>query len=227
MRAQIELRERILAGDFKPGTRLMEVALAEELDISRTPVRDAMARLAEEGLLERVRTGGYRVRSFALADVADAIELRGLMEGATARLAAERGITPEIAARFAEALAALDAVFEADRFDFEAYSSGNTAFHETLWHAADSEVFTRETARVASLPFASPSAFTPDKSALPAFERSLVIAHDQHHRIVEAIKAGEGMRAEALAREHARIAKRNLDYMVDRGTGAALSLVAT
>lgn len=227
MRAQIELRERILAGDFRPGERLLEVALAEELDISRTPIRDAMARLAEEGLLERVQTGGYRVRSFALRDVADAIELRGLIEGAAARLAAERGIDAAIGKRFADALGALDAVFEADRFDFDFYSRGNMAFHETLWNASGSEVFAREAARIASLPFASPSAFSPDKSALPAFERSLVIAHDQHHRIVEAIKAGEGTRAEALAREHARIAKKNLDYVAKRENGTGLSLVAT
>jgi len=94
LRARIEVRERILRGDLPGGTRLFEVALAEDLGISRTPVREAMSRLVEEGLLERVRGGGFTVRRFALADVIDTIELRGVLEGTAARLGAERGLAP-------------------------------------------------------------------------------------------------------------------------------------
>ncbi len=63
LRAVIELRQRILSGELAGGTRLLEVAMAEELEISRTPVREAMSRLAEEGLLERSKGGGFLVRS--------------------------------------------------------------------------------------------------------------------------------------------------------------------
>ena len=55
--------------------------LAKEFSISRTPIREALSRLAEEGLLERARGGGFVVRSFAIADVLDMIELRGVLEG--------------------------------------------------------------------------------------------------------------------------------------------------
>lgn len=81
LRAQIALRQRILNGDYPGGTRLYEVSLAEELAVSRTPVREALSRLAEEGLLVRTRSGGFVVRSFAVADVLDMIELRGVLEG--------------------------------------------------------------------------------------------------------------------------------------------------
>ena len=67
--------------------------LAKEFSISRTPIREALSRLAEEGLLERARGGGFVVRSFAIADVLDMIELRGVLEGTAARLAAERGVS--------------------------------------------------------------------------------------------------------------------------------------
>ena len=68
MRALTELRQRILSGELQGGARLLEVPLAEMLQISRTPVREAMSRLAEEGLLDRVRSGGFVVRSFGFAD---------------------------------------------------------------------------------------------------------------------------------------------------------------
>jgi GntR family transcriptional regulator of vanillate catabolism len=227
MRAQIELRERVLSGRAAPGSRLMEVALANEFGISRTPVREAMARLAEEGLLERVRSGGFRVRRFTFEDVVDAIEVRGVLEGTAARRAAERGLSDEGLAPIRAVLARLDAVFAGGNpQDLARYAEGNSEFHTLLWGLAGSEVIRQEVARVSALPFASPSAFTPDKVHIDEFHRSLVVAHQQHHGIVEAIAAREGTRAEALAREHARSARRNLEYLRNDGAGnAGLSFV--
>ena len=62
-RAAADLRQWIISGEVAGGSRLREIAVAEKLNISRTPVREAMARLAEEGLLERVGTGGFVVRA--------------------------------------------------------------------------------------------------------------------------------------------------------------------
>lgn len=215
-RTVIELRKKILAGDLPGGTRLFEVPLAEELEISRTPLRDAMSRLAEEGLLERAKSGGFVVRQFTFSDVIDAIELRGVMEGTAARLAAERGVKPEAMARIQATLNDLDASFGAapGEVDFEAYSELNARFHSELAGLAGSKIVTHEVERAARLPFASPSAFTPDRADIEAFRRSLNIAHVQHRAIVEAIAAREGTRAEALAREHARIARRNMEYVL-------------
>ncbi|QKV17291.1 GntR family transcriptional regulator [Oricola thermophila] len=215
-RTVIELRKKILGGELKGGTRLYEVPLSEELEISRTPLRDAMSRLAEEGLLERGKSGGFIVRQFSYADVVDAIELRGMLEGMAARLAAERGVTPEKLARMEEIVASLDDCFGAVPGDveFESYSEFNAQFHEALAGLAGSEIVRREIERACRLPFASPSAFSPDKAHLSAFRRSLNVAHDQHRAIVEAIAAREGFRAETVAREHARQARRNLEYIL-------------
>ena len=64
------------------------------------------------------------------------------------------------------------------------------------------------------LPFASPSAFLPDKGDIAAFRRSLHVAQAQHRAIVDAIAAREGSRAEHVAREHARTARYNLEYIL-------------
>src|SRR5712671_514302 len=80
----------LLRGDFQPGERVSELPLVARLGVSRTPIRLALDRLANEGLLEIAPTGGFVVRAFTLTDVYDTIEMRGVLEGAAARLAAER-----------------------------------------------------------------------------------------------------------------------------------------
>lgn len=215
-RAVIELRKRILGGELPGGMRLFEVPMAEQLQISRTPVREAMSRLAEEGLLDRARNGGFVVRSFSYADVIDAIELRGVLEGTAARLAAERGVAPEVLARIGAIVGRLDQCFgnRPGEVDFEAYAERNAAFHRELAGLSGSDIVRREAERMTRLPFASPSAFLPDRADIEAFRRSLNTAQDQHRAIVAAIAAREGTRAEMIAREHARIARRNLEYVM-------------
>src|SRR5215831_18515207 len=94
-RLVLALREQILHGEFSPGERLTEIGLASRLKASRTPIRLALERLANEGLLDPIPSGGFRLRSFSLSDIQDAIEIRGVLEGTAARFAAERLATPE------------------------------------------------------------------------------------------------------------------------------------
>ncbi len=215
-RAQVMLRERILSGDLPAGARLFEVAMAEAMEISRTPVREAMARLAEEGLLERVRGGGFVVRSFSFRDAIDAIELRGVLEGTAARLAAERGVAEERMEAIRGTLLRLDDCFgdALEDMNFEAYASLNEEFHRQLRALSGSAVIEREIERVARLPFASPSSFLADRTREKLFRQSLIPAQAQHHTLVAAIAAGEGTRAEFIAREHARAARRNLEQIL-------------
>lgn len=215
-RALIELRNRILSGEYPGGTRLFEVTLAEALQISRTPVREVMSRLAEEGLLERLTNGGFAVRSFTYADALDAIELRGVLEGTAARFAAERGISNEGLQRLRMLLERLDACFgpASDDIDLDGYSDLNALFHRTMTELSGSPVIQREVDRATRLPFASPSAFLFGRAQIAVFRQSLRIAQDQHRSMVAAIENREGARAEHLAREHARIARKNLEYAV-------------
>jgi GntR family transcriptional regulator of vanillate catabolism len=213
-KALLGLRQRILSGAIPGGTRLFEVALAEELEISRTPIRAALSRLAEEGLLERGRGGGFVVRSFALADVVDTIDLRGVLEGTAARYAAERGVSPEDLSNAWAILREIDRVFADQAIDMEAYSSLNTEFHNQLAQMSQSATLQRELARITALPFASPSAFLEDHDRIETLQRTLISAQAQHVAILEAIAGRESGRAEALAREHARAARRNVEFLL-------------
>ena len=90
VKVQLKLREMIFAGELVAGARITELAMVERLGVSRTPIRAALMRLEQEGLLQHYPSGGYAVRTFSETDVADAIELRGMVEGLAVRLAAER-----------------------------------------------------------------------------------------------------------------------------------------
>lgn len=214
-RALLDLRSLILEGAFAASERLPETQLAERLGISRTPLRQAMDRLVDEGLLERAETGGCRVASFSVADVIDSIELRGVMEGTAARLAAERGAVPAILDAMRATVAALDdAVWGEATIDFDSYVRENARFHGLLARAAGSAVIEREVDRVVRLPLASPSAFLQGQEFIADFRASLRRAQRQHRHMLEAIVNREGARAEALAREHARLARENLEFVL-------------
>lgn len=210
--ALMRLREMVLDGTLPTGGRLFEISLAERIGISRTPIREALSRLEGEGLLERAPSGGYLVRTFTFEDVHDAIELRGVLEGTSARLAAERGVEPSQLREIKQVVAALDPITsrKANDRDVARYQELNFEFHQLLSGLSGSEIIRRELERAKLLPFASPNAFLGDQT----FRQSMAGAQAQHRAIVEAIEMREGARAEALAREHARMARRNLDYVM-------------
>src|SRR5206468_3664100 len=229
LRALLRLRELILDGEFEAGARMSELPLVERLGVSRTPLRLALATLEHEGLLELLPGGGYAVRRFTRADVDDAIELRGVLEGTAARFAAERGVSREQLAAMRTCNEQMEpVVHQADYASFVRYVDLNERFHALLLEAAGSAVLGRALAGVVSLPFASPSAFVLAQAELPESREVLVVAHNQHLGIVEAIKRRQGARAEAIGREHARLASRNLDIVLanrdalDRMPGGSL-----
>ena len=213
VKAQLKLREMILAGELPGGARIAELAIVERLGVSRTPIRAALMRLEQEGLLDALPNGGYAVRTFSERDVSDAIELRGTVEGLAARLAAERGVAE---AMLDEARACLDEVDEVlcrpalDDASFTRYVQLNQRFHNLLSEMAGSTVLARELERVVNLPFASPSGFVGVQADAPRARDMLIVAQDQHRQVIDAIGRREGARAEAIMREHSRIAQRNL-----------------
>lgn len=213
VRTQVRLREMIVGGELKPGTRIAELALVERLGASRTPIRMALVRLQEEGLLAPLPGGGFTVKDFSESDIHDAIELRGTMEGMAARLAAERGVPVALLARARDCIDRIDELLAAPQLTparFAAYVEHNARFHGLLADMPGSPLVRRQIERVAALPFASPNGFVMADSLGPLARDRLLLAHDQHRALVDAIERREGARAEALAREHARNAQRNL-----------------
>ncbi|MBE0412817.1 GntR family transcriptional regulator [Yoonia sp.] len=215
-RALVGLRDRILVGDLVQGDRVSEVALSEELGISRTPLREAMRELVDQGLLERLPNGGCRVSSLTKRDVQDFIALRGLMEGAVFRIAAERGITKEKRESCESVISEIDIALgeSVAHIDFDRYVALNAKLHQKLAALCDSTVMVAELARISKRPMAGPSAFLSDQALAPKTLQSLYVAQYQHKAILNAIANREGARAESLAREHARLAHRNLEFFL-------------
>lgn len=212
VRALMSIRELILEGVLPPGKRISELSVASRTGISRTPIRAALQRLAEEGLVETIPSGGFAVSSFSQQDVFDAIEIRGVLEGLAARLAAERGSV----ARFGplqNCLAELDQLVElavATEDGFSGYVAANARLHALIVDLAESAVLKRQIERASALPFASPSGFVMAQAVMPESRRILLVAQDQHRCVVEAIVSRQSARAEAIMQEHARLAGRNL-----------------
>jgi len=209
-RALFSLRESLIRGEFAPGERMAELPLVARLGVSRTPIRLALERLAHMGLLDINAGGGFTVRGYTASEALDAIEVRGVLEGTAARLAAERlADTNEIATlrSLGERMEGLERL---TLDSFGDYMDLNEAFHSTIIELARSAMLRRAIEHAVSLPFASPSAMVFPTYGLAHADSVLALAKEHHRGIVEAITRRQGTRAEYLAREHAFIGRRIL-----------------
>jgi GntR family transcriptional regulator of vanillate catabolism len=131
-----------------------------------------------------------------------------MMEGMAVRLAAERGVNAAILTDTKKCLVHFDRLLEKTDFDsedFERYFDLNGYFHNQLLVLAESFVIEHLQRRIAVLPFASPNAFVMAQSEIGNAWKVFFVAQEQHKGMIEAIENREGARAEALAREHARL----------------------
>jgi GntR family transcriptional regulator, vanillate catabolism transcriptional regulator len=212
--AIVRIREMILRAELAPGQRVAEAPLAERLGVSRTPVRQALPLLAQEGLLLEHETRGYVVREFTAADIIDAIDLRAVLEGLMVRRVAEAGASKALLRELRVCLADGDAILSkrrVDESDEGAYAEMNERFHRALLKEADSALLAEALERNNRIPFAAPQALAFDKDNLDQMYDMLKYAHRQHHDIVESLERGHGARAEALMREHANTPKQSIN----------------
>jgi len=222
-RALVSLREMVLRGEFKAGERIFEVPIAERLGVSRTPIRLALECLAQEGLLEPAGlAGGFTVREFTIRDIWDAIEARGVLEGAAARLATERLVDLRELDRIREINDELDRISEpytrgsgttATSDVMIAYADFNVAFHSALVDLAKSPMLRWAVDRINLIPFATPGAVI-----MPQAAEGFTIGQEQHRTILDALGNKEGARVEMLVREHARFARRNLELALQHAS---------
>ncbi len=221
--ALYHLRSQIVSGELIGGTKLRASHLSETMGISRTPISEALIKLEAEGLLIKDKSG-YTVRSFALNDVFDAIDLRGLLEGAAVQRAAQIGISDTALTDLETLLADIDSVIESG--SVADYDQLNIALHKQLTSLCESEILIAEVNRSYRFPFASPSAFPTRNSDNKRFLASLYVGQAQHRQLVSAIANREGSRAFAIAVEHARLAHANVHAAVSaRESSPQLALV--
>ncbi|WP_171211236.1 GntR family transcriptional regulator [Ruegeria sp. HKCCA5426] len=189
------LLDEIRAGALLPGDRLREIELSERLGVSRTPVREAIRQLEADGLVTHVPRLGATVRSLDYAEVMELYEMRAVLEGTAARLAARAASDIELDEldvlndRLAEAGTGPDAV------------RINKIFHATLLDAAKNRFLTKSTLSLQkALLILGPSQLLDSERAASAVA--------EHRRIMVALKARDGAAAESEMRAHIQAAQR-------------------
>nr|WP_276314155.1 FCD domain-containing protein [Halomonas antri] len=151
------------------------------------------------------------VREFTEADVLCAVEVRGVLEGLAARRLAEQGLSPALDAKlevWIQKGRELLAKGYLEERDVDVWSELNRHFHETIVGSSGSPVIGDAIARNNHLPFAAADSIVIDSEALDREYRKLQLAQVQHELVVQALRHGEGARAEMLMREHAFIGLR-------------------
>ena len=190
------LRAGLHSGVFRSGSRLREEDVAQALKVSRTPVRDAFARLAAKRLVEPSGRRGLTFRTLDTAEILELYALREILEGACARLAARQASDAEI-----ETLAELASGFLAAADDPREQAHLNRLFHEAIFRAARNRHLDMALSEMQdAIALLGPTTF--------GVEGRTSTAIAEHARIVDAITRRDADGAERAAREHIREALR-------------------
>ncbi len=205
-RATETLRDLILRGTFPVEEKLPEIKVAELLGVSRTPARLAMAVLEQDGLLVRLPRRGFRVKSFSLDEVVEAIEVRGEVEAISARIVAERGLHADHRARLEGCIGRAEIILRSGTFEAEQrrdWCQMNLDFHDMLVRACGMRPLWSAYRQVNLVPLASPRDTMFNVARPELTRRQLEAAHSDHAHILDAIVTRQSTRAAALVREHA------------------------
>lgn len=189
------IKTRIHRGGFAAGQRLIEVDLAEEFSVGRGRIREVFKTLVGEGYLEFIKNRGVYVRRYSRAEILDMGRVREVIEGLSARLAAEGELTPENRALIRDHQNRLDDAEHAN--DVDRFTGENFEYHATICRIAGNRHVELSLARV-RLPLYRlqlPLSFASD---------SMANSNRDHQVITSAILAGKPDAAEAAMRAHVR-----------------------
>ena len=203
-RVVMELRQAILSGRLKPGERLIEGHLADELGVSRNPVREAIRVLASEGLIEVTARRGAAVATMTEQEARETIEVRALLEGQNARLAARRH-DGQIIKRIEAVLTKGTAAVASKRFDqlFDL----NQRFHSELAAAGQNTVLGDLLQKLRERTAMLFAPMDPSRQAR---------SWEEHAAILRAIIQGDERTAATLAAEH--VMRAGMDFLVGLNT---------
>jgi GntR family transcriptional regulator of vanillate catabolism len=154
---------------------------------------------------------GFTASEFSLSDIWDAIETRGILEGAAARLAAERLENSAQLEPLRQLRRGMQEILMTEPCNLIGYLDLNEAFHLAILDLANSKILRRAIDQVYKLPFAAPSSRMLLTRTLAMSKEIMPVGEEHHRALVDAIEHREGARAEGLAREHARLTRRHLE----------------
>lgn len=194
------LREAISTGVLKPGERLMEIQLAEELGVSRTPVREAIRKLELEGFVVMVPRRGTYVADFSIRDINEVFEVRSALEILAAGLAAER-ITEDELEQMERLLVQMGEQIE--HGDIDTIVDIDSQFHDILYRASRND-------RLVGIINNLREQLTRLRAVSMQHPGRLKIMIEEHSRLVEAIAQRDSQLAQKLASDHLENAEQTL-----------------
>ncbi len=186
------IKEQILTLGYKPGEHINDSQVARVLNISRTPVREALYRLENEGLLQNEARRGWRVYSLSLDDIHEIFDIKESIEGMIARRAAAC-TDPALRAQLQRALEDMERACAAD--DPNAWLRADIAIHEVLFKMAHNERARRVIVNLNDH-------WHRVRIGFVAMRGRMVDSTREHAAFIDAILAGDGERAEELMRAH-------------------------
>jgi DNA-binding GntR family transcriptional regulator len=204
------IRAAIRDGSLAPGLRLTEVELAARFGVSRTPVRQALARLEAEGLLTHAPRRGLTVTRPDHSQVVELYVMREILEGAAARLAAQHASETELAA-MAELVEQEPSLYG----DAAALAALNQRLHGLLYLAAHNRYLLKSLEQLSANMALLPSLLTVEGRAQSA--------HEEHRALLKGLNQRDGEAAEAAAKAHARAAQRHRLAWLTRTLGVPLA----
>lgn len=194
------IRQAIIDGTFSPGERLMEIQLADEMGVSRTPVREAIRKLELEGFVVMIPRRGTYVADISIKDITEIYEIRSCLDELAAGLAAER-ITVEELSVLNNYLMEIRQHVAND--DIEKVIEVDTAFHDVLYTAS-------RNGRLVSIINNLREQLTIIRGRSMSHPGRLIETMDEHRNLVDAIAAGDVERAKHAARVHIENAEHTL-----------------
>ena len=196
-----ELKRQILVGEIAPGTRMMEVELAEDMGVSRTPVREAIRKLEKEGLVTIEPRRGAYASDISIKDMVDVLEVRQMLEGMAASMAAQK-VTEEEKLDFVEAYK--NAVKKGNIEEIIRYDE---LFHQLIVSYSGNKTLNQLLSQVQELALRFRYIYYDDFSR---YENMPV----EHEEIEEAIISGDTQKAKVVAEEHVERLKK---FVIDEG----------
>ncbi len=194
------IREAIINGTLKPRERLMEIQLADELGVSRTPIREALRKLELEGFIVMVPRKGAYVADISFKDIADVYEIRAALEGLAAGLAAERITDEELEAMERHLVEKADAI---SHHDMERLVEVDAKFHELIYRSSRNE-------RLLPIMNNLREQIQRFRATSLAYPGRMKQSLEEHRAIVEAIQARDSAMARQLAHEHIENAEQSM-----------------
>ncbi len=192
-RAYTEIRRRILENEMPAGTQVLEQELAEMLEMSRTPVREAMVRLADEGMVEVRPRHGMRVLPISADDMREIYDVLTALESMAAERVAARGVSPEELRALKQAVADMDAALAAD--DLRTWAAADERFHLLLVEYCDNE-------RLRALVSGYWDQSHRVRLVTLGLRPKPVDSNKDHAAVVDAIARGDAVAARRLHRQH-------------------------